>query len=110
MLLGTQELSDLRLPGREMLQEQVLGNLTGLIAHRQAVPASAELIARLAGSRGAWRTSVSSEGRTTRTRVSEPLIGPEEAMSLPTGHAAVIRLSSPRSAVIARMHSPDRNL
>ena len=110
MLLGTQELSDLRLPGREMLQEQVLGNLTGLIAHRQAVPASAELIARLAGSRGAWRTSVSSEGRTTRTRVSEPLIGPEEVMSLPTGHAAVIRLSSPRSAVIARMHSPDRNL
>ena len=64
LLLGTQELSDLRLPGREMLQEQVLGNLTSLIAHRQVVPASAELIARLAGSRGAWRTSVSSDGRT----------------------------------------------
>ena len=29
----------------------------GVIAHRQAVPASAELIARLAGSRGAWRTT-----------------------------------------------------
>ena len=110
LLLGTQELSDLRLPGREMLQEQVLGNLTGLIAHRQAVPASAELVARLAGSKGAWRTSVSSDGRSTRTRVSEPLIGPEEAMSLPTGHAAVIRLSSPRSAAIAQMHSPDRGL
>ncbi|MGA2163577.1 MAG: type IV secretion system DNA-binding domain-containing protein [Solirubrobacteraceae bacterium] len=110
LLLGTQELSDLRLPGREMLQEQVLGNLTSVIAHRQAVPASAELIARLSGSRGAWRTTVSSNGRTTRTRVSEPLISSEEVMSLPTGHAAVIRLSSPRSAVIARMHSPDRNL
>ena len=110
LLLGTQELSDLRLPGREMLQEQVLGNLTGLIAHRQAVPASAELVARLAGSKGAWRTSVSSDGRSTRTRVREPLIGPEEAMSLPTGHAAVIRLSSPRSAAIAQMHSPDRGL
>jgi type IV secretory pathway TraG/TraD family ATPase VirD4 len=110
LLLGTQELSDLRLPGREMLQEQVLGNLTSLIAHRQAVPASAELVARLAGSRGAWRTSVSSDGRSTRTRVSEPLISPEEAMSLPTAHAAVIRLSSPRSATIARMHSPDRGL
>ncbi len=109
LLLGTQELSDLRLPGHEMLQEQVLGNLSGVIAHRQAVPASAELIARLAGTRGAWRTTVSSDGRTTRTRVSEPLIGPEEVMSLPTGHAAVIRLSSPRSAAIARMHSPDRN-
>jgi hypothetical protein len=108
LLLGTQELSDLRLPGHEMLQEQVLGNLTSVIAHRQAVPASAELIARLAGSRGAWRTTVSSDGRTTRTRISEPLVGPEEVMSLPTGHAAVIRLSSPRSAAIARMHSPDR--
>jgi hypothetical protein len=110
LLLGTQELSDLRLPGHEMLQEQVLGNLTSVIAHRQAVPASAELIARLSGSRGAWRTTVSSDGRTTRTRVSEPVVGPEEVMSLPTGQAAVIRLSSPRSATIARMHSPDRNL
>jgi hypothetical protein len=108
LLLGTQELSDLRLPGHQMLQEQVLGNLTSVIAHRQAVPASAELIARLAGSRGAWRTTVSSDGRTTRTRVSEPLVGPEEVMSLPTGHAAVVRLSSPRSVAIARMHSPDR--
>ncbi|HEV3320675.1 MAG TPA: type IV secretion system DNA-binding domain-containing protein [Solirubrobacteraceae bacterium] len=110
LLLGTQELSDLRLPGREMLQEQVLGNLTSVIAHRQAVPASAELIARLSGSRGAWRTSVSSDGRSTRTRVSEPLISAEEVMSLPTGHAAVIRLGGPRSAAIARMHSPDRGL
>jgi Type IV secretion-system coupling protein DNA-binding domain len=109
LLLGTQELSDLRLPGRETLLEQVLGNLTSVIAHRQAVPESAELIARLAGSRGAWRTSVSSDGRSTRTRVSEHLISPEEVMSLPRGHAAVIRLSSPRGASIARMHSPGQS-
>ncbi len=109
LLLGTQELSDLRLPGHETLLEQVLGNLTSVVAHRQAVPESAELIARLAGSRGAWRTSVSSDGRSTRTRVSEHLISPEEVMSLPRGHAAVIRLSSPRSAVLARMHSPERD-
>ena len=56
-VLGTQELSDLRLPGREMLLEQVLGNLSTLIAHRQVVPASAELIASLAETRGVWRTS-----------------------------------------------------
>jgi hypothetical protein len=109
LLLGTQELSDLRLPGRETLLEQVLGNLTSVLAHRQAVPESAELIARLAGSRGAWRTSVSSDGRSTRTRVSEHLISPEEVTSLPRGHAAVIRLNSPRSAAIARMHSPERD-
>jgi hypothetical protein len=110
LLLGTQELSDPRLPGHEMLREQVLGNLSGVIAHRQAVPASAELIARLAGTRGAWRTAIGSDGRTTRTRISEPLIDPEEVMSLPTGQAVVIRLSGPRSAAVARMHSPDRNL
>jgi type IV secretory system conjugative DNA transfer VirD4/TraG family protein/helicase HerA-like protein len=109
LLLGTQELSDLRLPGHETLLEQVLGNLTSVLAHRQAVPESAELIARLAGSRGAWRTSVSSDGRSTRTRVSEHLISPEEVMSLPRGHAAVVRLSSPSSAAIARMHSPERD-
>ncbi len=109
LLLGTQELSDLRLPGRETLLEQVLGNLTSVIAHRQAVPESAELIARLAGNRGAWRTSVSSDGRSTRTRVQEHLVTPEEVMSLPRGVAAVIRLSSPRSASIARMHSPEQS-
>ncbi|HXB64119.1 MAG TPA: helicase HerA-like domain-containing protein [Solirubrobacteraceae bacterium] len=106
LLLGTQELSDLRLPGRETLLEQVLGNLTTLIAHRQTVPASAELIARLAGSRGVWRASVGSDGRTTRTRISAPLIGHEEVMGLPRGCAAVLRLASPRAAAIARMRSP----
>jgi hypothetical protein len=107
LLLGTQELSDLRLPGRETLLEQALGNLTTLIAHRQTVPASAELIARLAGSRGAWRASVGSDGRTTRTRIGTPLIGHEEVMSLPRGCAAVLRLAAPRAAAIARMRSPE---
>jgi hypothetical protein len=108
LLLGTQELSDLRLPGRETLLEQVLGNLTSLIAHRQVVPDSAELIARLSGSRGTWRTTVGSDGRHTRTRTSRQLISPEEVMSLPRGCAAVLRLSSPRTAAIARMHSPQQ--
>ncbi len=107
LLLGTQELSDLRLPGHETLLEQVLGNLTTLIAHRQTVPASAELVARLAGSSGAWRASVGSDGRTTRTRITAPLIGHEEVMGLPRGCAAVLRLAAPRAAAIARMRSPE---
>ncbi|HWX46225.1 MAG TPA: type IV secretion system DNA-binding domain-containing protein [Solirubrobacteraceae bacterium] len=110
LVLGAQELSDLRLPGRETLLEQVLGNLTSVIAHRQVVPDSAELIARLAGSRGAWRTTLSSHGHETRTRVSEHLIGSEEVMGLPRGHAAVIRLAGRRGAAIARMHSPEQGL
>jgi hypothetical protein len=109
LLLGTQELSDLRLPGRETLLEQVLGNLTSLIAHRQVVPDSAELIARLTGSRGAWRTTWSSGGTSTRTRVREHLLAPEEVLSLPRGCAAVIRLGGRRGVAIARMHSPERD-
>jgi hypothetical protein len=107
LLLGTQELADLRLPGRETLLEQVLGNLTSLIAHRQVVPDSTELIARLAGSRGAWRSTLSSDGRHTRTRVQEHLLGPEEIASLPRGCAAVVRLGGRRGVAVARMHSPE---
>jgi hypothetical protein len=108
LLLGTQELSDMRIPGREHLLDQVLGNLTSLIVHRQVVPGSAELIARMSGGRGVWRTTLSSNGHETRTRVSEPIIGPEEVMGLPRGCAAVIRLAGRRGAVVARMHSPER--
>jgi conjugal transfer pilus assembly protein TraD len=108
LLLGTQELSDMRLPGRDRLLEQVLGNLSSLIAHRQVVPESAELISRLAGSRGVWRTSQSNEGRWTRTRSSAPLISPEEICDLPPGWAAVIELGGSASARIAQVFSSIR--
>src|SRR6185312_12294427 len=77
LLLGTQEIADLRLPGRERTLEQVMGNLSLLIAHRQVVPSSAELISQLAGTRGAWRVSRSNSGRTTRTRSQEPRLSPD---------------------------------
>jgi hypothetical protein len=38
LLLGTQELVDLRPPDNPSLADQVLGNVTALIAHRQVVP------------------------------------------------------------------------
>jgi hypothetical protein len=103
LLLGTQELSDLRLPGREALLEQVLGNLTSLIAHRQVVPDSAELIARVAGTRGAWRTSWSRDGRASRTRTRELLIAPGTISGLQRGHAAVIPLAERSRAAVARV-------
>jgi conjugal transfer pilus assembly protein TraD len=90
LMLSTQELSDLRLPGRERLLEQVMGNLSVLIAHRQVVPDSAELIASLAGTRGAWRTSRHGDGAITRTRTSEGVLTPNEIMGLGKGWAAVI--------------------
>jgi type IV secretory pathway TraG/TraD family ATPase VirD4 len=106
LLLGTQELSDLRLPGRERLLDQVLGNLSVLIAHRQVVPSSAELIASVAGSRGAWRVTRHSDGRSTRTRTREQVLEPDRVMSLNRGWGAVLVLADGRSARIARMFSP----
>jgi hypothetical protein len=105
LLLGTQELSDLRLPGREALLEQVMGNLSVLIAHRQVVPDSAELIASLAGTRGAWRTSRAGDGRSTRTRTREGILDASAVTGLGRGRAAVIALSDHQGVRIARIFS-----
>ena len=109
LLLGTQELADLRPDGRKQMQEQVLGNLSSLIAHRQVVPESAELIALLAGSRGAWRTSHSSDGRWTRTRSTAPLLASEDVRGLAPGRAAVIELGTTASARIVEVFSSITN-
>jgi len=103
LLLGTQELSDLRLPGSERLLEQVMGNLSVLIAHRQVVPASAELIANLAGGRGGWRVSQHSDGRTTRTRTRESVLDADEVRRLHPGRAAVIVLGGDGGARVGRV-------
>jgi hypothetical protein len=103
LLLGTQELSDLRPDGRKQLLEQVLGNLSSLLVHRQIVPESAELIARLAGSRGTWRTSRSDDGRWTRTRSSAPLLASQDVRGLAPGQATAIELAgiaSPRTVEV----------
>ncbi len=106
LLLGTQEVSDLRLPGRERVLEQVIGNLTVLIAHRQVVRESAELIAELAGRAGAWRSSSHSDGRSTRTRTSRPRLEAEQVRYLDRGQAAVIELGTAASVRLTRVYSP----
>jgi hypothetical protein len=108
LMLGTQELADLRVPGLEQLHDQVMGNLTSLIAHRQVVPASATLIAEVAGTQGAWSTSISSDGRSTRSRGREFVVHPDEIKSLPRGHALVIVPTAPRPVRITRIFSLDR--
>jgi hypothetical protein len=57
LLLGPQELADLALAANPNLKDQVLGNLTTPIAHRQLIPDSAEQIAAIAGTQGTWVTS-----------------------------------------------------
>ena len=106
LVLSTQELSDLRLNGREALLDQVLGNLTAVLSHRQVVPSSAQLIASLAGTRGAWRTS-NGGGRVSRTRVREPALSADALMSLDPGCVAAIVLSDGRDAREVRVLSPD---
>jgi Type IV secretion-system coupling protein DNA-binding domain len=105
VMLGTQELSDLRLPGRERLLEQVLGTLSSVIAHCQVVPDSIELLTRAGGARGAWSGSRRSDGQWTSTRTSEPVLDPEQLRSLPAGWAAVIELGEHAGARIARIFS-----
>jgi type IV secretory pathway TraG/TraD family ATPase VirD4 len=103
LVLGTQELADLRVPGREGLLEQILGNLSVLIAHRQVVPASADLIASMTEARGVWRTSRHSDGRFTRTRGFENALRAEQVMRLPRAWAAVVGLSDGGTVSVARI-------
>jgi hypothetical protein len=109
LLLGTQELADLRLGAHSQLLERILGNLSSLLAHRQVVPESAEMIARLAGNRATWRTSQSSDGRWTRTRSTEPLLAVEDIRGLPPGHAAAIDLSTAASPSIVEVFPSTSN-
>jgi conjugal transfer pilus assembly protein TraD len=103
LLLATQELSDLRLPGREHLLEQVMGNLSVVIAHRQVVPESAALIASISGRHGTWKVSRRSDGITTRTRIREAVLNPDTIAGLGQGWAAVIVLGGAASVRIARI-------
>jgi hypothetical protein len=105
LLLGTQELADLRLPGADRLLEQVLGNISLLLGHRQVVPDSAELLSRLAGSRGCWRVSWSTGRRTTRTRTSEPILDPELLMGLSPGSAVAIGFGAGRDASLVQIRA-----
>lgn len=103
LLLGTQELADLRPPGSEAMLEQVLGNLSALVAHRQVVPRSAQLIADVAGAHGVWRSSLHGDGRVTRTRASQALLDAGRIRRLGTGWAAVVSLADAPDVRVARV-------
>jgi type IV secretory pathway TraG/TraD family ATPase VirD4 len=105
LVLATQELSDLRLPGREELAAQVQGNLSALIVHRQAVPDSIDWLVRLAGEEGAWRASYDEGGRWRATRASQPLLDAQALRCLAPGQAVVIELGAGHAVRLAAMHS-----
>ena len=99
LILGIQELAALKDTTDGALREQTLGNVETVIAHRQNVPESAELIAAMAGTKPAWITTQQTDegllgtgpsGRGTRRRGYEFEIHPSLIKQLPTGHAVVI--------------------
>jgi conjugal transfer pilus assembly protein TraD len=109
LLLATQELADLRAAAPELL-EQVLGNVETVVAHRQSVPDSAELIARIAGTRRAWSSTEQLEhaiptGRVSRSRSREFSIHPDAIRTLERGTAAVA-VGSSGACAVARIFHP----
>jgi conjugal transfer pilus assembly protein TraD len=109
LLVATQELADLRGAGPELL-EQVLGNVETVVAHRQSVPDSAELVARIVGTRPAWSsteqlTHAIPTGHSSRSRSREFAIHPDVIRTLGCGCAAVSVASAGRCAV-TRIHHP----
>jgi conjugal transfer pilus assembly protein TraD len=108
LLLATQELADLRTAAPGLL-DQVLGNIAALVAHRQTVPDSADLIARVGGRTPVWSTTRTVERNTpngdgSRTRDREYLIDPDLIRTLPTGTAAVIDAGRGRAAITQINH------
>jgi conjugal transfer pilus assembly protein TraD len=116
LILGTQELADLRAVGSGALREQTLGNISALIAHRQNVPASAQLIAAMAGTTPRWVATQQTEdrllgaahsGRGSRRRAHELDVHPSRIKALRTGEALVLAPGESRPA-LARINGPDR--
>jgi type IV secretory pathway TraG/TraD family ATPase VirD4 len=117
VLLSTQELADLErlTPG---FRDQVLGNTGIVLAHRQNVPASAELIAQMAGTTTVWQQTYQTEeggllgfgsvrktGLGTTKQVEEFRIHPNTIKELPTGVAALITKSPTANATLVRSES-----
>lgn len=114
-ILGTQDLADLGATGQDGLREQVLANVQSLIAHRQNLPESAELIAAIAGAKPVWVTTDQTEeglllsgpsGRGSRRRGHEFQIHPDRIKRLGTGQAVLITPGIEQPPAIIRVNHP----
>jgi conjugal transfer pilus assembly protein TraD len=115
LILGTQELADLKSTGQETLRDQVLTNLSTLIAHRQDVPESAELIAAMAGTKAVWVSTEQTEddllasdpsGKGSRRRGYEFQIHPSRIKRLGTGQAVLITPGEEQAAAVVLVNHP----
>jgi conjugal transfer pilus assembly protein TraD len=117
MVLATQELADLRRID-PAFQDQVLGNVETVIAHRQNVPESAELVAQIGGTREVWIHTFQTDdgwnsgpptgttGMGSRHRGHEFHIAPDTIKRLGVGEAVVIR-KNPHDARVVTIRRRD---
>jgi hypothetical protein len=106
VLLATQELADLERAGSGF-RDQVIGLTAVKIAHRQDVPSSAQLIARMTGTERVWEVTRQirspfangSGSRGSRREVERFIVHPDEIKTLATGHAIVLT-KTPKARVM----------
>jgi len=97
VLLCTQELADLDRAGPGF-RDQVLGNTSLKLAHRQDVPSSAHTIAQMIGTELVWQETRqlqnpfgrSPAGRGTRRQVEQFIVHPNEIKALQTGEVVML--------------------
>ncbi|HEX3978224.1 MAG TPA: TraM recognition domain-containing protein [Solirubrobacteraceae bacterium] len=119
VLTATQEMADLQraAPG---FRDQVLGIVGVKIAHRQDVPESAEMIAKMAGTQWVWEETRHVRGllnpghgpRASRRQVERFLVHPNEIKTLPVGHAVALTklpTSQVRRVRVVRAPAPERD-
>ena len=117
VLLSTQEMADLDRAAHG-LRDQVLGNTALKLAHRQDVPASAQLIAQMVGTETRWEETEQLGGSPlggfgprsrTRRQAEQFIVHPNEIKSLGTGDAVLIsKLRAGRSGTV-RVAPPERD-
>ena len=95
--------------------EQVLANLSTLVAHRQNVPESAELIAAIAGTKPVWVSTQQTEdgllvtgpsGKGSRRRGYEFQIHPSRIKCLGTGQPVLITPGAEQATAVVLVNHP----
>jgi conjugal transfer pilus assembly protein TraD len=112
VLAATQEFADLERAGRGF-RDQVVGISAVKIVHRQEVPASAQMIAQMAGTERFWEETRQLRGpftggggsRGTRRQAERFVLHPNEIKTLRTGEA-VLLTKSPVATVTRLRVSP----
>ncbi|MGH2858894.1 MAG: type IV secretory system conjugative DNA transfer family protein [Solirubrobacteraceae bacterium] len=96
IVVATQEMVDLERAGRGF-RDQVVGIVGAKIIHRQDVYASAEMVAKMAGTEAVWEETErlpgflwSDGGRGTRRLAEAYRVHPNEIMTLAAGQAVVL--------------------